>query len=523
MIMNDRTASSRKSRAKIATFLLAAGLAMIGADACGSTTTFVARPFDIQVSLNPATPTNSVDARIPLTWDPNHPQTIVVDLQVRDDSLAPYTDLTDIQSWVNITTNTGSLFNLVGPAGPKDPNVSGLSVKLTNGAMKGLTLQLVGAYGNVVVSAAAIGYVPAFTKASPECNDGIDNDGNGYADFNVAAPAKKDPNCYSQYDDYEGPFDSFFGASDPSYFAFPTIADVRSSTPTPFAGQLVSINGTPQHTIVVTRIADTGMYITDLGGLPTQANSLFVFNFNAPANVLACDTLSNVAGTMSDFYGFTEMGTPAWTNVQWPGPSSGTPCLIPDFIELNVAANINAIGQYESALTEVKNPIFGNKFGQNTPPGPSFLPVAGASNCDINHDGIVGYESGATGYSAVEAACSNACDADPNCSEWNNFIKEAEVKINFLDDATPPAIHTLFFSPSAAADYDLTDPKYQGPGVFQSIRGTIGVFSPATPADVIEPRCDDDIVLVGQDPSTIKTAQTGCVHPRDGSDQEGSQ
>ncbi|MFI5302275.1 MAG: hypothetical protein ACHREM_29640 [Polyangiales bacterium] len=517
--------SHRKaSFSSVALLVLAAGAAVFGADACGSTSTFVARPFDILVSLNSATPTNARDARIPLSWDSNHPQTIVVDLKVRDDSLADFPGFTGDQAWVLLKTNVGTLFNIVGPAGAGDPNVSGLSVKLTNGVLKGVTLQLVGAYGDVTVSASAIGYVPNFsTTTTPQCNDKIDNDGNGYADFLNSDPAKKDPNCYSQYDDLEGPFDAFFGSSSAVYFQFPTIADVRSSTPTPFAGSLVQIPGTPQHTIVVTRIASDGMYVTDIGGDPTKGNSLFVFNFNAPSNVLACDTLSRLAGTMSDFYGFTEMGTPAWSTIQWPGPTSGTQCVIPDFTELNVATNIGSIALYESGLVEVKNPHIGLKFGSKVPK--SNLPEVGASNCDLNGDGVVGYSNGKAGYSPLEAACNSACDADNDCSEWNNFLKEAEVKIQFTDDATPPATHILFFNPSAAANYDLHDPKYLGPNIFQSIRGTIHPFLPGivVPGYSLEPRCDDDIILVGAAASTVKTVQTACVHPRDGSDQEGSQ
>jgi hypothetical protein len=52
--------------------------------------------------------------------------------------------------------------------------------------------------------------------------------------------------------------------------------------------------------------------VTDLSEQASGYNSLFAFNFNTPARMRVCDQVVYLAGTVSEFFGFTELSFPSY-------------------------------------------------------------------------------------------------------------------------------------------------------------------------------------------------------------------
>jgi hypothetical protein len=255
------------------------------------------------------------------------------------------------------------------------------------------------------------------------------------------------------------------------------------------------------------------MYITDLeDDLPPHTpgfNSIFIYNFNPPPEIHLCDRITRLNGNVSIFVGSIQIGTAAWSKDSWLSPDLSGPCPIPDYFEVTDAiAGLNAQMQpLQGRLIKLTNPVIGTKFGPKT--APSGTPQDGASNCDLNGDGIAGCIASKPGYRADEVACCGLCNADPDCSEWNDYTANAQVKVKFgASDAT------LFAKFSAVADFDPRN--YVGPGVFKELRGVMSTFilpSPL-PSYAIGPRCRDDVVLVTDDPSQTRDVQHACVCTR---------
>jgi len=273
----------------------------------------------------------------------------------------------------------------------------------------------------------------------------------------------------------------------------------------------VEIPGQDPIHMVVTDVTKDGMYITDLeDDYPaphTPAfNSVFIYNFNPPPGIFICDRITRLNGNVSIFVGSIQIGTAAWSVDPWLNPTDSGPCTVPDFFEVTDAiAGINAQMQpLQGRLIKIENPTLGPKFGQKVAPGG--VPQIGASNCDLNGDGIAGCVASKPGYSAAEDACCSTCAADPDCTEWNDYTANAQVKIKFGD-----ADATLYAKFSAVADFNPLD--YVGPGMFKELRGAMSTFilpSPL-PSYAIEPRCGDDVVLATEDPSQIRDVQHACV------------
>lgn len=488
------------------------GLVGLAAVSCGDGKTILPdKPLDIQITLV-AGPASARDKRVPITFDYSAASEFTVDLKVRNYDGSTRTAFTGPNAWVRLSfAPAGKIVESQGPKGKDDPDVAGGNVHLVNGEAKGIKLRVVGAYGDTRMLAEDVGFVPADPGKLSACSNGVDDDRNGYADW------PNDPNCLYLNDDSEAPFDAAFGTSAPIYFANPTIFDVQSGTASPFLAKQVDLQASTPNHLVVTAISNNGMYITDIGDT-RGSNSIFVFTFSAPYGVQACDTLTRLSGNVSDFFGGTQLGTPGYTTKWWIDAAKSGPCPIPDFkpIDGSIAGIIENMEALESSLVSVKDPTIGTHFGKEKVPLVDGRPepADGKSNCDLNGDGIVGFSSNKGGFSELEKACNDACTADPDCTEWNNFQSFANVKIKFA-----PGDGTLFFSPSAIPGFDVF--KYVGPGKLAEVRGILTNFVGPTPPYTVEPRCGDDVVPVGKPASEIKDARTACVRNRIGVDAEG--
>jgi len=478
---------------------------------CSGKTELPDKPLDIEIKIV-AGPPSARDKRLPITFDYSAASDFTLDLRVRNYDGSTRTSFTGQNAWVRLGfAPAGKIVESVGPKGKDDPDVAGSNVHFTNGEAKGIKIRVVGAYGDTRLVAEDVGFVPADPGKLSACSNGRDDDANGYADW------PNDPNCLFLNDDSESPFDAAFGTSSLIYFANPTVFDVQSGTASPFLAKQVDLQASTPNHLVVTAVTNQGMYVADVGET-RGSNSIFVFTFSSPYGVQACDTLTRLSGNVSEFFGSTQLGTPGYTSKWWIDPAKSGPCPIPDFkpIDGSISGLIDQMEALESALVSVKDPIIGTHFGKEKVPLVDGKPVPsdGKSNCDLNGDGIVGFNRNKGGFNDLEKACNDTCTLDPDCTEWNNYVGFANVKIKFA-----PGDGTLFFSPSAIPGFDVF--SYVGPGKLAEVRGILTNFVGPTPPYTVEPRCIDDVIPVGKPASEIKDARTACVRNRIGVDAEG--
>ncbi len=374
-----------------------------------------------------------------------------------------------------------------------------------------------------------VGYVPVPVSAPPKCADGKDNDDDGVIDY----PA--DPGCAFADDDTEGDGTFAAGVSDPVHYALPRIADIQGTgteTPYPFEGIEVS-TGEPQY-VVVTRLSSDGFYATDMSGPEGASNSLFAFNFNTPVGMRPCDRLTYFSGTLSEFFGFTEISFPSY-DVVLPTKAckSDADCtgeifdcnleteicdkckIMPDPVLLTAEKINDAVlmESLESALVRIEGFTIASNFGAKNPEksimcdfGWCFGPDA--SNCDLNGDGAVDFEN------PDENSCANTCSDDPNCSEWTGFSARG----NYKASAGPNT--QIQIQTASVTEFD--PPSFRGQTI-QQLTGTMRNFSGGSLNWTIETRCPDDLVCTFSDACSKddkKPSIEACVRPRTKDDNE---
>jgi hypothetical protein len=495
-------------------------VAAVAAQGCSSKTTFPDRPAGIVIDVTDTTRPNSPTDRIPIDFTEAGATTFTIDLKVVDLNGAVRTSFTGHDAWLRLSTNTGSIASVEGPGGPGDGSVIGANVHLDQGVARGVKVRVTGAFGNTRIVAQDLGYVPK-PGGGGACADGEDNDRNGLADFPI------DPNCLLLDDDSETSPTNSYGTSAPIYFAFARINQVQGPGSSPFVGRGVELQGNDPIRIFVSHLTKDGMYMvdteSDLGDHKPAYNALFVYNFNPPPEVHICDRVTRINGNISIFGGAIQMGTAAWSIQPWLNPVASGPCPLPDFIEVTNATS-NILGEMQplaGRLITIADPTVGEKFGRATAPGGE--PAVGASNCDLNGDGIAGCNPARPGFRTDEDQCCATCDADIECTEWNDFKELQHVKIFF----GPPtaAKGTLFAKFSYVPGFDVL--SQTGPSKLARIRGTMSTFVASQvgrqvgrPDFTIEPRCGDDVIYVGQNPDKIRDVTSACVCYRDAPDSE---
>lgn len=348
-----------------------------------------------------------------------------------------------------------------------------------------------------------IGYtpVPVDPLAPPKCADGKDDDGDGVIDY----PA--DPGCAFADDDTEDGGSFAAGVSNPVHYALPRIVDVQSGgteTPYPFEGIQIATDD-PQY-VIVTRVASDGFYVTDIKGPVGASNSLFAFNFNTPPGMRVCDRLTYLSGTMSEFFGFTEMSFPSF-DVTFPKEGEGE-CEVPEpaLLDGAIMANPLQMEALESALVRVDDVTIAANFGPKNPPksimcdfGWCFGPEA--SNCDLNADGQIDFEN------PDESSCSNTCSDSADCSEWTGFSARGNYKV------AKGGSNQIQIQTSSIADFD--PPSFRGQKL-AAVTGTMRNFSGGSLNWTIETRCPDDLVCSFSDACSekIMSSKEACVRLR---------
>lgn len=375
-----------------------------------------------------------------------------------------------------------------------------------------------------------IGYVPVpvDTDVAPKCADGKDDDGDGVIDY----PA--DPGCAFADDDTEDGGSFAAGVSSPVHYALPRIVDVQSGgteTPYPFEGIQIA-TADPQY-VIVTRVASDGFYVTDVRGPEGASNSLFAFNFNTPPGMRTCDRLSYLSGTMSEFFGFTELSFPSYdVIVSKKECESDADCVdeigdcntntkrcdkcrsMPDatLLDGTIMANPLQMEALESALVRVDDVTIAANFGPKNPPksimcdfGWCFGPEA--SNCDLNADGQIDFEN------PDESSCSNTCSDSADCSEWTGFSARGNYKV------ASGGSNQIQIQTSSIADFD--PPSFRGQKL-AAVTGTMRNFSGGSLNWTIETRCPDDLVcsFSGACSEKILPSTEACVRLRTADDPD---
>lgn len=395
----------------------------------------------------------------------------------------------DFDGFVRVRVTPGSV------NGVNQEGSLGRNILVTGGKAQGSVL-VTAMYGPSRLWVEDDGFNPVDPGKPPSCADGKDNDGDGVIDY----PA--DPGCELANDDTEEGGSYAAGVSAPIHYALPRVADVQgegTATPYPFQGIQVFTDD-PQR-VIVTRVASDGFYVTDVKGPEGRSNSLYAFNFNTPAGMRVCDRLTYFAGTMSEFFGFTELNFPSY-DVSFVKQGEGE-CEVPEptVIDKTVFNDIVKMETLESSLVRVLHMKVADYFG----PGAAVLNAFDAdhSSCDLNGDGQVDFDN------KKESLCSDACAKDPKCSEWTGYSARGNYVVysgSFVMQINTGTV--TGFDPLTLKGKEIP-----------AITGTLRNFSGGSRNWTIETRCPDDLCLEGQPcavdlPNNLPSSKEACVRLR---------
>lgn len=482
---------------------------VLATTSCGSSNDLPEQTASLQVIVSSVDGTPLPTANDPLPVDTVRKGT---EFKVKVNALGANGEIdTGFNGFVTLSMRPGYLLEVVGE------DVLRSSVRLKNGQSSDITVKVTGAFGAARIWAEDMGYLPGDPFKPAACGDLQDNDGDGKTDF------PSDPGCAFADDDNEEGGTYATGVSEPLYFALPRLADAQGwGGKTPFHAEQVELAARSPAVLIVSRISTDGFYVTDVGDWPGEEhkkelgfNHLFAFNFNAPYGMRVCDRLDKLTGTLSEFYGFTELSFPSYQVHQWRFPTDTDPgdgpCLLPEPRVITDAQLVDPAGaareleRSESGLVRVINARIAAHMGPESPVDNVFKP--GASNCDLNRDGRVNYDIG-----SAEAACSNACLADPECSEWSSFQARGNFRLVVGQSALGIQANVSTvpgFDPSAHAGETIA-----------FLTGTLRTFSGGSLNWTIEARCADDFVYCDpgdtqcQANASPKSIQEACVQRR---------
>ncbi|MRG96488.1 hypothetical protein [Polyangium spumosum] len=446
-------------------FTSLAALSLLGLCACTDEVAPLSGASTFRVRITQVNGAALPDASSPLPANRgDRKDTWAFELEAR----SPYGEPLDFDGTVRISVEPGVVLDVTGEG------AAGRNIRVVDGKAQG-TVTVTAVYGPARLWVEDLGYSPVPLADRPACSNGKDDDGDVLIDF----PA--DPGCAFADDDDEGTGSFAAGISPPVPYELPRISDVQGfGATTPFPYEAIEINTDRPQPLVVTRVASDGFYVTDLSEQATGYNHIFAFSFNTPPGMRVCDRVTYLTGTVVEFFGFTELSFPSFV-VDYPIEGEET-CQVPEPVVLDDATikDIDAMEKLESGLVRIEGFRIATKFGPK--PVVDNVPDADHSNCDLNGDGQVDFESQA------EGACSDACSADPACTEWTSYSARGNYKV--FKGTTQVQIQT-----GTAASFDPTGHKGE---LLDAVTGTLRNFSGGSLNWTIEARCPDDLVCQSQ-------------------------
>jgi hypothetical protein len=395
--------------------------------------------------------------------------------EVSIEARTPEGDLAPFEGMVRLSVEPGAVVEV--------EDQPGRNVLLTGGRATAKVF-VTAVYGPTRLWVEDVGYVPATADHEPACANGRNDD----KDEDVLIDFPADPGCAFANDDTEEEGTFAAGVSPPVAYALPTLRDLQGEaaiTPYPLQGMEVNTSGTRE--VIVTRLASDGFYATDVTDQADGKgyNHIFAFNFNTPSGMRVCDRVVYLAGTVSEFFGFTELSFPSYRLIY---PHEGDFCNIPEPVLLDgkIIDNPIAMEKNESGLVRVRDVAISKYFGS----GRAFnydghdktkTPFSeNESSCDLNADGQVDFDNDS------EAKCANACSANADCTEWTGYSARGNFKVHSLTDESVIQLNL--------GSVPLFDPVEHKGQVLKSVTGTLRNFSGGSLNWTIETRCPDDLV-----------------------------
>lgn len=428
---------------------------------------------------------------------------------------------TGFNGFARVSAVPGSVVQIGGPC------ASGRNVLLLNGvaecppAPPAAHRAIVrNARGATRIWAEDVGYVPEDPGKPPACANGVDDDGDGNVDF------PEDPGCAFANDDSEGSGTFAAGVSQPVLFELPRLGDVQGrGASSPYELESVEVKTDLPAELIVTRIAADGFYATDLSDT-LGYNHIFAFTFSTPPFLRVCDRITKLTGTAVEFFGFTELSFPSFERHAWRFPTPTAPgdgpCRVPEptVIVPDATDNAGLMEKIESALVRVEDVTVGAFFGPNKAevalaPGqndcaipPPIVFSDSASSCDLDGSGFIDFDT----KGSCEAACANACGAEPNCVEWTGFVSRGNYRVVL------PGPKSIQINTRSITGFDPVSMRGKP---ITSLTGTLRNFSGGKLNWTIEARCGDDLVCTeasqkacADGPKAPVSSQIACVSPR---------
>ena len=413
-----------------------------------------------------------------------------VEISAIDDAGEP----TEFDGLVRVSVQPGAVVRVL----REDGATNGRNLRLENGVARAL-VEVTAVYGEARLWVEDAGYTPAKPGTTPKCANGKNDD----ASDDVLVDFPNDPGCAFADDDTEEGGSFAAAVSEGVHYQLPSVSDVQGSgSTTPYPFESIEVNTSGEHELIVTRISKDGFYVTDLADQSSGYNHLFAFNFSTPRGMRVCDRVTYLAGTVSEFFGFTELNFPSYDVIPlFKGEEDK--CKVPPAAVLDPATidDPNAMEKLEAGLVRVEGYHVASNLGPELAENNVF--AQNKSNCDFNGDGRVDFGNDA------EASCGDACSRDPECSEWTAYLSRGNYKIAKTGDGAASVIIVQTdgapeFNPLAHRGENLT-----------AVTGTLKNFSGGSLNWTIEARCPDDVACAFPGCSeTVKGPTEACIDLR---------
>ncbi len=405
----------------------------------------------------------------------------------------------------------GAITLRVLPVGRTSPAITAVEM-VAGRTVPATELRFRRAFGEVRVVASDDGYVPGDPREAA-CGDGDirDDDGDGAAGY------PDDPGCFMYDDTTEEPGTGAAGASEPLLFANPRVRDVQQALAGSSQPVRVQLDGrlpdedAPGGVLLVTHRATDGFYFTDVAEPDLGWQSAFAFNFSTP-RLMRGSCLRVLTAGVEEFYGFTELGSPAWQCVGADGASGVCcrgdaaydekgciePCgaALPAPVEIDAAmlSDDGEMEAWESALVVVRDLTVAARFDACDLDGDGGIDFgdcdAGESSieCDLDRDGAFDPDAGDRLACTEEACCSNRCGDQPDCSVLESLLDRDQWTATVVDGSRTAEIAIV--SSAACPNFD---PREHAGRTLGSITGNLRELSFGRPKWILSPRDTDDM------------------------------